>query len=89
MTVIRPKLLLFGEQVDNRVMTAAVEEIAKAEVLLLLGTSIGSGLCDGYIQYFKGENLILINAAEHFTDAKADIILREEVKSALPKIVGA
>lgn len=29
MAVIRPKVLLFGEQVDNRMMTAAAEEIAK------------------------------------------------------------
>ena len=87
MAVIRPKVLLFGEQVDNRMMTAAAEEIAKADVLLLLGTSIGSGLCERYVKYFEGETLIIINAAEHFTDAKADIVLREEVKTALPKIV--
>ena len=88
MAVIRPKVLLFGEQVDNRMMTAAVEEISKAQVLLLLGTSIGSGLCERYVKYFEGETLIIINAAEHFTDEKADIVLREEVKMALPKIVG-
>ena len=88
MAVVRPKVLLFGEQVDNRMMTAAVEEISKAQVLLLLGTSIGSGLCERYVKYFEGETLIIINAAEHFTDEKADIVLREEVKTALPKIVG-
>lgn len=87
MSVIRPKVLLFGEQVDNGMMTKVVDEISKAEVLLLLGTSITSGLCDGYVQYFKGKNLIIIHATEHFTDTKADIVLREEVKSALPKII--
>lgn len=88
MAVIRPRVLLFGEQVDNRMMTAAVEEISRAEVLLLLGTSFNSGLCDRYVKYFKGETVILINAVEHYTDEKADIVIREEVKNALPKIVG-
>ena len=68
-------------------MTNAVGEIAKAEVLLLLGTSINSGLCDGYVQYFQGKTMIIINAPKHFLDEKADIVLHEEVKTALPKIV--
>ena len=87
MVTVRPKVLLFGEQVDNQMMTNAVGEIAKAEVLLLLGTSINSGLCDGYVQYFQGKTMIIINAPKHFLDEKADIVLHEEVKSALPKIV--
>lgn len=87
MVPVRPKVLLFGEQVDNQMMTKAVDEISKAEVLLLLGTSINSGLCERYVKYFEGESLIVINAQEHFTDGKADIALHEEVKTALPKIV--
>lgn len=84
---VRPKVLLFGEQVDNKMMTAAVDEIAKAKVLLLLGTSINSGLCEKYIKHFDGETLIIINGQEHFLDQKADVVLHEEVKTALPKIV--
>lgn len=84
---VRPKVMLFGEQVDNQLMTRAVNEISKADVLLLLGTNFNSGLCDRYVQYFEGSNLILINSQEHFRDENANIILREEVKTALPKIV--
>ena len=87
MVPVRPKVLLFGEQVDNQVMTEAVGEISRAEVLLLLGTSINSGLCDGYVQYFHGKTMIIIHAQKHFTDEKADVVLHEEVKSALPRIV--
>ena len=87
MVPVRPKVLLFGEQVDNQMMTTAVGEISKAEVLLLLGTSINSGLCDGYVQYFHGKTMIIISASKHFMDEKADVALHEEVKTALPKIV--
>jgi len=87
MVPVRPKVLLFGEQVDNQIMTAAVEEISKAEVLLLLGTTINSGLCERYVKYFEGEKLIIINRQSHFLDTKADLVLNEEVKTALPKIV--
>ena len=84
---VRPKVMLFGEQVDNQLMTHAVNEISKADVLLLLGTTFSSGLCDQYVKYFEGSSLILINGQEHFMDEKADVILHEEVKTALPKIV--
>ncbi|MCI8376054.1 MAG: NAD-dependent deacetylase [Lachnospiraceae bacterium] len=84
---VRPKVMLFGEQVDNQLMTKAVNEISKADVLLLLGTTFSSGLCDQYVKYFEGSNLILINSQEHFMDEKAGVILYEEVKTALPKIV--
>lgn len=87
MVPVRPKVLLFGEQVDNQVMTRAVEEVSKAEVLLLLGTSINSGLCERYVRYFDGNKMIIIHAQEHFLDEKADIVLHEEVKKALPEIV--
>ena len=84
---VRPKVLLFGEQVDNQMMTRAVEEISRADVLLLLGTTVNSGLCERYVKYFEGSKMILINGQEHYLDEKADIVLYEEVKSALPKIV--
>ncbi len=87
MSPIRPEVLLFGEMVDNQRMTQAVQQIEKADVLLVLGTKLNSGLCEGYIDYFQGTSLILINSVEHFLDKEADIVLHEEVKEALPKIV--
>lgn len=39
------------------------------------------------MKYFEGSKMILINGQEHYLDEKADIVLYEEVKSALPKIV--
>ena len=87
MSPIRPEVLLFGEMVDNQRMTQAVQQIEKAEVLLVLGTTFNSGLCEGYVDYFHGSSLILINSTEHFLDKEADLVLHEEVKTALPKIV--
>lgn len=86
---VRPQVLLFGEQVDNRLMSRAAEEIARADVLLLLGTNLNSGLCEGYINYFDGSHLIMIKGQKHYLDSKADLVLYEAVKTALPKIVWA
>lgn len=87
MTTVRPQVMLFGEMVDNQLMTRAVEETEKAEVLLVMGTTLNSGLCEGYVDYFKGKTLILINSVEHYLDRAADIVIYNEVKTALPRIV--
>lgn len=87
MTTVRPQVLLFGEMVDNQLMTRAVEQIEGADVLLVLGTTLNSGLCEGYVDYFKGKTLVLINSTEHYLDKAADLVIYEEVREALPKIV--
>ena len=84
---VRPQVRLFGEQVDNTLMTRAADEITKAEVLLILGSSLNSGLCEEYVQYYQGSNMIIIHSQEHYLDDRADMVLIEEVKEAMPKIV--
>ena len=75
-TAIRPQVCLFGEMIDNGLMTRAAEEITKADVLLVLGTNLNSPLCSQMLQYYTGTNLILVTETEHFADQQADIVIR-------------
>ena len=56
---IRPDVRLFGEMVDNQVITRAATEIQKADVLLVLGTNLKSYLCTQLLDYYEGDKLIL------------------------------
>ncbi|MEY8337572.1 Sir2 family NAD-dependent protein deacetylase [Lachnospiraceae bacterium 62-35] len=85
-SVIRPKVSLFGEMVDSQVMTRTTEEIEKAEVLLLLGTSMASHVFKNYIRYFNGKTLAIIHKEPHYTDNKADIIIYGMPKEILPQL---
>lgn len=76
MTAIRPQVCLFGEMINNAVMTQAAEEVEKADTLLVLGANLATPLCSQLIQYFAGTNLILVTETEHFSDQKADIVIR-------------
>ena len=77
-SVIRPLVALFGEMVDSRIMTRTTEEIEKAEVLLLLGTTMQSEVFSNYVRYYNGHNLIIIHKEEHYMDHKADLVIVEE-----------
>ena len=74
-TAIRPHVCLFGEMIDNNVMTKAAQEVEKADVLLVLGANLTSPLCSQLLQYYNGTNLILVNDTEHYSDQRADIVI--------------
>ena len=56
-------------------MTRAAKEIEKADVVLVLGSSLHSPLCSQMLQYYSGTNLILVTESEHYSDQQADIIV--------------
>ena len=86
-TTIRPKVCLFGEIVDNQVITRAAREVLKADVLLVLGTNLKTNLCSQLVQYYEGTKLILVNAAPHYADRYADLLINERVDDTLEKII--
>ena len=86
-TTIRPKVCLFGEMVDNQVITRAAREVQKADVLLVLGTNLKTNLCSQLVQYYEGTKLILVNAAPHYADRYADLLINERVDDTLEKII--
>lgn len=86
-TTIRPKVCLFGETVDNQVITRAAEEVQKADVLLVLGTNLKTNLCTQLVQYYEGNKLILVNATSHFADKYADLVVNDRVEVTLGKII--
>ena len=85
--VVRPGICLFGEMVNNQVVTYAANEIQKAEVLVVLGTNLKTYLCNQLIQYYGGDKLILINAEKHYSDKFADLVWYSRVDDALDKII--
>lgn len=84
--VVRPGVSLFGEMVDSRVMTRTTEEIGKAQVLLLLGSTLNSDVFSHYIRYFSGKSLVLIHKQSHYLDVQADLTILEEPKFVLDNL---
>ena len=85
--VVRPQVLLFGAMVDNRIMTRAINEISKADVLLVLGMNLKSDFAAKYIKNFQGDKLVLINKEEHYSDDVADLVFHEPCGEVLERIL--
>ncbi len=87
LVAIRPKICLFGEMIDNSLMTRAAEEVEKAEILLVLGANLTTPLCSQMLQYYTGVHLILVTESEHYSDQRADIIVYGRCDDFLERLV--
>lgn len=86
-TPVRPDICLFGEMVNNGLITRAAEEVSKADVLLILGTNMKSFLCSQLVDYYEGDKIILVNSEPHFADAKANMVIHQTVEETLGKML--
>lgn len=85
--VIKPDVVLYGESLDGDVISDAVNAIWHADTLLIGGTSLVVYPAAGFIQYFRGRHLVVINKSQTTADTHAQLVLKEkigEVFSALP-----
>jgi NAD-dependent deacetylase len=84
--IVKPDVVLYEEPLDNRIMNEAIDYIANADTLIIGGTSLVVYPAAGLIQYFKGENLILINKSKTEYDSHANLIINEAIGEVLKSI---
>lgn len=84
--VIKPDVVLYEEGLDDSTVTEALRAIQTADTLIIAGTSLTVYPAAGFISYFKGDNIVLINRDETPFDGKADLVFHEKVGELLDKI---
>ncbi len=73
---IKPDVVLYEEGLDDAVLSAAIDAISAAGILVIGGTSLAVYPAAGLIQYYKGNKLVLINKSATPLDSKADLLLQ-------------
>ena len=59
--IVKPDVVLYEEPLDESVLLAAVEEISKADTLIIGGTSLNVYPAAGLIDYFRGSRIVVVN----------------------------
>jgi NAD-dependent protein deacetylases, SIR2 family len=83
---VKPDVVLYEEGLDGYIMQQAVSYIAKAEVLIVGGTSLVVYPAAGMIDYYRGKQLVLINRSSTPTDAKAQLLIQGSIGEVLGQI---
>lgn len=77
--LIRPDVTLYGEALPSAAFSAAEEHIAKADVLIVGGTSLTVQPAASLVSDFLGEHLIIVNYSPTPYDDLAEYIIRDSV----------
>lgn len=84
--IIKPDVVLYGEDLDNNIMTKAAKAIHEAQVLIIGGTSLSVWPAASLIDYFYGDHLVIINKTPAQRDNFADLIIREPIGEVFEQI---
>lgn len=84
--VMKPKVVLYGENLHDGVAESAVESIANAEMLIIGGTSLAVQPAASFVRYFRGKHIAMINKSETEYDSNADLVIRDSIGEVFRKI---
>jgi len=85
--IVRPDVVLYEESPNYATFTAAKEAIECAELLIVGGTSLVVYPAAELLNYFKGDNLVLINKGSTSRDEKAQLVINEPIGEVMEKII--
>ena len=84
--VIKPDVVLYEEGLDDSVVSGALNAIMQADLLIIAGTSLTVYPAAGFIRYFSGDNIVLINRDSTPFDGQADLVIHDKVGEVLGQI---
>ena len=84
--VIRPDVVLYEEPLDEDVLDKSVRYIARADMLIIGGTSLNVYPAAGLINYYRGNKLVLVNRGVTPRDSEADLIVRGNIGEVFSQI---
>lgn len=84
--IIKPDVTLYEEVPDQLTFSKAINEISKADTLIIGGTSLIVYPAASLIQYFQGKNLVLINKSQTEQDNFANLVIHESIGEVFKKL---
>jgi len=89
--VMKPNVVLYGEQLPIRVVNAAVAHVRQADVMLIAGSSLET-VPASHLPLMVHEHagrLIVVNLTPTYVDDVADVVIHADVAEILPRLVRA
>lgn len=87
--VMKPNVILFGEQLPVRVLNEAIREARICDLMLVAGSSLQVAPASDLplIAAEHGARVIIVNYQETYLDSRAEIVIHADVAEVLPRIV--
>ena len=84
--IVKPDVVLYEEGLNDRVVEGALEAISQADMLLVAGTSLTVYPAAGFLRYYCGNRLVLINRDPTPYDDRADLVIHDSLGKVLSRL---
>jgi NAD-dependent deacetylase len=84
--LIKPDVVLYEEGLDSEVIQGAVSAIKNADTLIIGGTSLVVYPAAGFIDYFRGRHLVVINKSDTGKSVGAELNISAPIGQILGQI---
>ena len=85
--VVKPDVVLYEEGLDEMAIRGSIHAIQKADVLIIGGTSLNVYPAAGFVQYYRGDKLVLINKSETPYDSRANLLIHDRIGKVLGEVL--
>ena len=77
--IAKPRVVLYGEMLDENVIQKTLKYIDEAELLIIGGTSLAVSPANTFVNCFHGKYVVMINKTSTPYDERADIVIRDSI----------
>lgn len=85
--IIKPDVVLYEEGLDNTIINKSLKAISEADMLIIGGTSLVVYPAAGFVDYFRGDHLVVLNKTTTPRDNYADLCIQEPIGEVLGSII--
>lgn len=83
---IKPDVVLYEEGLDSHVIEESIRAISRADTLIIGGTSLIVYPAAGFIDYFRGKHLVVINKSATAREVGAELTVAAPIGEVLGQI---
>lgn len=84
--IVKPDVVLYEEGLNDKTVEGALEAIQEADMLLVAGTSLTVYPAAGFLRYYRGNRLVLINRDPTPYDDWADLVIHDSLGNVLSQL---
>ena len=84
---VKPDVVLYEESLNEDTIIKTIKAISEADMLIVGGTSLVVYPAAGFLDYFKGRHIVLINKAETSYDRRADLVINDSIGNVLDMVI--
>ena len=84
--IIKPNVVLYEEGLDEDTIQRSISAIMTCDLLIIIGTSLRVYPAAGFIRYFRGRYLVVINKDSTSYDSNCDLVFNEDVINVINNI---